>query len=79
MEETRSAGGYSITVRADDQLLTMILLDEFLSDYAVAEVGLLLEIWRVGQTMRWAGPSQRVVVTARGLRSVASHASDGGR
>ena len=61
--------GYSVIVRtAEDQLLMVTLLDEFLSDYAVTEVGLLLDVWQVGNAMRWAGPSQRVVVTKQGLR-----------
>jgi hypothetical protein len=61
--------GYSIIVRtAEDQLLMVTLLDEFLSDYAVTEVGLLLDVWRVGNAMSWAGPSQPVVVTKQGLR-----------
>jgi hypothetical protein len=61
--------GYSIIVRtAEDQPLMVTLLDEFFSAYAVTEVALLLDVWQVGNTMRWAGPSQRVVVTTQGLR-----------
>jgi hypothetical protein len=44
------------------------LLDEFLSDHTASEVALLLDHWEVGDTMRWAGSSQRVVVNDAGLR-----------
>ena len=61
--------GYSLIVRtAEDQLPMVTLLDESLSDYAVTEVELLLDVWRVGNAMSWAGPSQRVVVMKQGLR-----------
>ena len=61
--------GYSVIVRtAEDQLLMVTLLDEFLSDYAINEGVILLDVWRVGNAMSWAGPSQRVVVTKQGLR-----------
>lgn len=51
-----------------NQLLMVTLLDEFLSHYSASEVALLLDVWEVGKTMRWAGPAQRVVVTSQGLR-----------
>jgi hypothetical protein len=67
--------GYSIIVRTSEdqllvvhQLLMVTLLDEFLSDHTASEVALLLDVWQVANTMRWAGPSQRVVVTTQGLR-----------
>jgi hypothetical protein len=72
-------GGYSIIFRtivrtSGDPLLTVsrllmvTLLDEFLSDHTASEVALLLDHWEVGDTMRWAGSSQRVVVNDAGLR-----------
>jgi hypothetical protein len=44
------------------------LLDEFLSDRAASEIALLLDNWQIGQAMREAGRSRRVVVTTHGLR-----------
>ena len=68
-------GGYSVIVRASEdplllvnQLLTVTLTDEFLSDYSADEIALLLDHWKVGNTMKWAGHSQRVVVTTQGVR-----------
>ena len=68
-------GGYSIIVRASEdplllvnQLRTVTLTDEFLSGYSADEIALLLDHWEVGNTMKWAGPSQRVVVTTQGVR-----------
>jgi hypothetical protein len=71
----REGGGYSIIVRTSDdpllavnQLLMVTLLDEFLSDHTASEIAPLLDNWQVGQAMREAGRSQRVVVTTHGLR-----------
>ena len=68
-------GGYSIIVRTSDDLLPtanhllmVTLLDEFLSDRAASEIALLLDNWQIGQAMREAGRSRRVVVTTHGLR-----------
>jgi hypothetical protein len=68
-------GGYSIIVRASEhplllvnQLRTVTLTDEFLSGYSADEIALLLDHWEVGNTMKWAGPAQRVVVTTQGVR-----------
>ena len=72
---TDQRAGYSILVRTSDdphlmvnQLLMVTLADAFLSDHSSSEVALLLDVWEVGKTMRWAGPAQRVVVTTQGLR-----------
>jgi hypothetical protein len=67
-------GGYTIIVRTSDdprikvdQLLMVTLLDDFLSGNSSAHIGLLLDGWRLGNTMRSAGPTQRVIVTSQGL------------
>jgi len=71
----QARAGYSIIVRtSEDQLLTVnqllmvTLADEFLGDHPASEVALLLDVWQVANTMRWAGPTQRVVVTTQGVR-----------
>ena len=38
-----------------NQLLMVTLADAFLSDHSSSEVALLLDVWEVGKTMRWAG------------------------
>jgi hypothetical protein len=67
-------GGYTIIVRTSDdpritvnQLLMVTLLDDFLSGNSSAHIGRLLDGWRLGNTMRSAGPTQRVIVTSQGL------------
>jgi hypothetical protein len=67
-------GGYTIIVRTSDdpliqvnQLPMVTLLDDFLSGNSFAQIGLLLDVWRSGHTMRSAGASQRVIVTSQGL------------
>lgn len=44
------------------------LLDEFLSDHLASDIARLLDNWQIGQAMREAGRSHRVVVTSHGLR-----------
>jgi hypothetical protein len=65
--------GYSITVGTSEGQLLMVnqllvtLLDDFLSDHTPSEGALLLDVWQVANTMRWAGavPACRCNYTGR--------------